>query len=101
MAAVEVSPELVEIKKLANLALSDAEGNEEERRSAAVEALKRIRENKFVLVKESELADAVSAINGARGELQAHAEAAQKKFLTGIALGFIGAKALGGGGKLF
>lgn len=94
-----IPPDLAEIKKLANLALGDADGNEEERRTAAVEALRRIREGKFVLVKESELADAVKAVNGARAELQKHAQEAQKKMITGILIGAIGSKMMGG--KLF
>lgn len=95
MAEESVPAELVEIKKLANLALSEADGNEEERRTAAVEALRRIREHKFLLVKEEDLRAATQAVNGARAELERHTKEASKKMMLGFVGGLLGAKLLG------
>lgn len=89
----ELPAVLDRLKKLQALAL---DSDNEESRTAAVQAMRLIRDNKLVVVPETELAAATKAVQGARQDLVRVARAAKaqqnKQMIMGAGLGLLVSK---------
>lgn len=84
------SKEIVsKVTKLVALAQSD---NEEEARTAAMQAVRLMNEHKLTCVPQAELDSAMKFVEGARELARQTKEEGQKKMMIGAALGFLAAK---------
>ena len=92
--ATTIQETMNRVERLMDLALDKAV-TEEESRTAALTAVKTLREAKLVLVSQDDLDRAKKAIDGATAMARSARKKAQEKLFLGAALGYFGAQHFG------